>query len=81
MILGNQVLGKKKKKKRWTCEKEKDIFSVAPGTEMRSPGTLVFCALKIACKKQTHDTQRVMCLLINTAISVFRELRSAKWDP
>lgn len=26
----------------------KDIFSVAPGTEMRSPGTLVFCALKIA---------------------------------
>lgn len=33
------------------CEKiiqKKDIFSVAPGTEMRSPGTLVFCALKIA---------------------------------
>lgn len=29
----------------------KDIFSVAPGTKMRSPGTLVFCAVKIACKE------------------------------
>lgn len=31
---------------------KKDIFSVAPGTEMRSPGTLVFCALKIAWEKR-----------------------------
>lgn len=29
---------------------KKDIFSVAPGTETRSPGTLVFWALKIAWK-------------------------------
>lgn len=32
-------------------ESRKDIFSVAPATEMRSPGTLVFCALKIAWKE------------------------------
>lgn len=30
--------------------KVKDIFSVAPGTEIRSPGTLVLWALKIAWK-------------------------------
>ena len=34
----------------------KDIFSVAPGTDITSPGTLVFCALKIAWKKKENHT-------------------------
>lgn len=33
----------------------KDIFSVAPGTDITSPGTLVFCALKIAWKKKKKE--------------------------
>lgn len=42
---------RKLKSVRWTVNTEiKDIFSVAPGTDIRSPGTLVFCALNIACE-------------------------------
>ena len=33
----------------------KDIFSVAPGTAMRSPGTLVFWELRIAWYKQKES--------------------------
>lgn len=38
----------------------KDIFSVAPGTVIRSPGTLVFCALKIACQKKSKTPVKAL---------------------
>lgn len=66
----------------------KDIFSVAPGTVIRSPGTLVFWALKIACKKRKKKRKakqlKPLQLTGNTLILFFKAQiqtnRGAKWN-